>query len=61
MSKRIEFETLNNTRDLGGMRTEDGRTIVSGKLIRSGHLYGASVNDIARLMLFMTLLPSLRM
>lgn len=36
--KRLKLKKLNNTRDLGGMRTADGREIRRGKLIRSGKL-----------------------
>ena len=49
MSVRIPLEKIYNTRDLGGMVTMDGRGIRSGKLIRSGHLYFGSENDIAQL------------
>lgn len=35
---RLRYKKLPNTRDLGGMRTEDGRTIRPHKLIRSGKL-----------------------
>lgn len=45
----IPFEKLHNTRDLGGMPAADGRTIVPAKLIRSGALHKASVQDLARL------------
>ncbi len=45
MSKLIAFEKLNNTRDLGGMKTESGRVIRSGKLIRSGFPGNASEAD----------------
>ena len=45
MSTLINFENLNNTRDLGGMKTRDGRVIRSGRLIRSGQLYFASEKD----------------
>ena len=34
--KKIEFEQLNNTRDLGGIVVQDGYTIVPDRLIRSG-------------------------
>ncbi len=36
--KRLKIKGLKNTRDLGGFKTTDGKTIVSGKLIRSGRL-----------------------
>ena len=36
--KRIKLKKLNNTRDLGGIPTGDGRGIKGGKLIRSGKL-----------------------
>ena len=49
MSAKLDFQQLNNTRDLGGMPAADGRTIVPGKLIRSGHLYFASESDCDRL------------
>ena len=48
MSQRIEFETLLNTRDLGGMTGADGRKIKPCRLIRSGHLYMASSNDLKK-------------
>ena len=44
---RLQFEKLNNTRDLGGMPTRDGRRIRNGLLYRSGHLYAASPKDLA--------------
>lgn len=37
--KRLPLKKLFNTRDLGGLPTEDGRVIKHGKLIRSGKLY----------------------
>lgn len=42
---RIELEGLPNTRDLGGMKTKDGKTIKYKKLLRSGQLYFATEND----------------
>ena len=42
---QIKFENLNNTRDLGGFVTKDGKHIREGKLIRSGQLFFASEND----------------
>lgn len=35
---RLKLKKLTNTRDLGGLRTADGRRIKCGKLIRSGKL-----------------------
>lgn len=37
--RRMHLKKLFNTRDLGGLPTEDGRKIKKGKLIRSGKLY----------------------
>lgn len=37
--QRLNLKKLDNTRDLGGMPTKDGRKIKRGKLIRSGRLY----------------------
>ena len=36
--KRLKLKKLNNTRDIGGLPTSDGREIKRGKLIRSGKL-----------------------
>lgn len=38
-----------NARDLGGLKTRDGCTIVSGKLIRSGALWRLTEQDVAAL------------
>lgn len=48
-SRKIDFEGLNNTRDLGGMLTADGKKIREGLLYRSGALYRASENDLNKL------------
>jgi len=46
VSTKLGFLSFNNTRDLGGMKTADGRSIVKNKLIRSGNLHGATESDI---------------
>lgn len=43
---RIPLEKLPNTRDLGGMKTTDGRCILPNRLIRSGTLFGATESDL---------------
>lgn len=43
---RIALEGLLNTRDLGGLKTVDGRRILPKRLIRSGTLYEATPGDI---------------
>ena len=49
MSERLPFEGLRNTRDLGGMRTKDGRCVRRGLLIRSGNLSTATDADRKKL------------
>lgn len=48
-STLLDFEKLHNTRDLGGMQNAEGRKIVSGKLIRSGHLSKLPESDSQKL------------
>nr|WP_024838307.1 tyrosine-protein phosphatase [Clostridium sp. 12(A)] len=43
---RIRLEKLPNTRDLGGIRTIDKRSILPRRLIRSGTLFEATTGDI---------------
>ncbi len=45
MSTPLTFEGLHNVRDLGGMRTVDGRTLIKGKLYRSDQLFSATQAD----------------
>ena len=42
----MKFERLNNTRDLGGIATTEGKHIAYGKLIRSGRLGTGTEEDI---------------
>ena len=49
MSTLIRFEKLANARDLGGMKTTDGRRIKRGRLIRSEQLVGLTPSDKAKL------------
>lgn len=48
-AERIEFDRLDNTRDLGGLKTKYGTTIKQNKLIRSGRLSDASSKDKEKL------------
>ncbi|MBI2849741.1 MAG: tyrosine-protein phosphatase [Chloroflexi bacterium] len=47
--REIQFEAILNFRDLGGYSTADGRRIRRGRIFRSGELYYATQQDIARL------------
>ena len=49
LSRKLNFKSLPNIRDLGGMRTGDGREIIPGKLIRSGHLSGMPADELEEL------------
>lgn len=44
--KRIPLQGINNTRDLGGFETVDGRVIKKHRLIRSGELAKLTSSDI---------------
>ena len=50
MGKKLQFEKLNNTRELGGLVGADGKSIISDSLYRSGHLFFASEKDIEGIM-----------
>ena len=43
--RTIKFEGIENARDLGGLKMQDGRIIKEGKLIRSGNLSKATDAD----------------
>ena len=40
-----EFKTITHFRELGGMKTEDGRSIRHGFFYRCGELAGASIEE----------------
>ena len=48
LSKHIDFEGMNNLRDLGGMISASGKTIKSGLLFRSDHLHNATPADMKK-------------
>lgn len=47
--RTLSFEGVENARELGGLRMQDGRRILPGKLVRSGNLSKASDRDVALL------------
>ena len=47
--ERLQLKELNNTRDLGGLPTKDGREIKRGLLFRSGRLYNLPPSTIEKL------------
>lgn len=47
--KRVEFENLINTRDLGGFPAAGGKSVLSGRLFRSGELWKATEGDLIKL------------
>jgi protein-tyrosine phosphatase len=44
-----QIRSITNFRDVGGCSTRDGRRVRTGRLFRSGHLGGASAEDLERL------------
>jgi protein-tyrosine phosphatase len=48
-TRRIPLDGQSNFRDLGGYRTEDGRTVKWGEVYRSGRLPDLTDEDVARL------------
>lgn len=49
ISRKLQLDSLINTRDLGGIKTKDGREIKKGVIYRSGKLYKCSEEDIRTL------------
>ncbi len=49
MSTVLEYDKLNNIRDLGGMKAVSGRRIKKEALIRCGHLVDLSREDVRKL------------
>ena len=49
MSTLLKFDKLDNIRDLGGMKAEGEKEIISGRLFRSGVLNGLTESDISKL------------
>jgi len=47
--RHIHFESVPNFRDLGGYRTQDGRTVAWRRVFRSAALHKMNAPDIARL------------
>ncbi len=45
----LDFEGIENVRDLGGLRRFDGRSVKAGRLLRTGRLEKATDRDISRL------------
>jgi protein-tyrosine phosphatase len=48
-SREIKFDGIINCRDLGGFKTEGGRTIAWRRLFRSGYIHPATARDQNRL------------
>lgn len=48
-NRRISFEKIKNARDLGGLKTQDGRVIACGHLLRSANLSEATDGDVKKL------------
>lgn len=45
--RTLNFEGIENARELGGLVMQDGRSVRGGKLVRSGELSKASDSDVA--------------
>ena len=49
MDRHIDFEWIENFRDFGGYDTACGRSVVRGRLFRSGHHHLATDADVAKM------------
>lgn len=47
--EKISLQGVKNARDLGGIRTADGKVIRKKHLIKSGQLFGATPQDMQTL------------
>ena len=47
MNRTIQFQAIENARDIGGLQTAHGHKIRSGMLVRSGNLSRATDSDVA--------------
>ena len=48
--RTLSFDAIENARELGGLKTRDGRTVRRGTLIRCGNLSRATDADVERLL-----------
>jgi len=46
---KVEFDHIDNARDMGGMRGAEGRTVRAHRLLRTAHLHDATDADVQRL------------
>ena len=46
---KVEFEHIDNARDMGGMRGAEGRIVRAHRLLRTAHLHDATDADVQRL------------
>ena len=50
--RKLTFEAIENARELGGLKTRDGRSVRRGALVRCGNLSRATDADVERLLRF---------
>ena len=48
-NRKIDFEKIQNVRDMGSLETTEGRVIIPGLLIRSANLSNATASDKIKL------------